>query len=500
VSKLLERLADLQIRRSFVILLLAAVISAGSLPFIRDLGLDSRFIALLPESSPSVEDLDKVRDRVRGLSALTVAVQSPSKDVDAMRRFIGDLVKRLEELPPDEIGIIDWNIGTYDEFVRERKHLYASLDLLERLRDALEERHDQERLKNNPLWVDLLEDDERENLDDILDELETESDRGEERSEKFPDGYYQHEDGDLIAMFIRSDVGSDPNTAGRIIDHVQAEIDGLNPTSYAPDLKLTLSGDVIMAEEEQQAIARELLLATTLTVTIVLLLVVLFFGRPRAVVLLGAGLVPPVLVSFAVADITVDSLNASTAFLGSIIIGNGVNPNIIWLSRYFEERRRGSDVRDAVLEAHQNTWLATMIASGAAALAYGSLMITDFRGFRDFGIIGGVGMVLCWVSAIAVLPAAVAAYERFRPFPVGEERKRQWGRYADAFAAVAERAPRGVVAVSLVLSLLSVVLVTYAVIQDPFEYDFSKLRSVREEGNSEARLVQWRVNDILASH
>ena len=500
MSHFLEKLAGLQTRRPFVILLLAAVISAASLPFIRELGLDSRFIALLPDNYPSVQDLDEVRDRVRGLSALTVAVQSPSKDVEAMRRFIRDLVERLEELPVDEIGIVDWNVGAYDDFVREHKHLYASLDLLERLRDALEERHDREVLKNNPFWIDLEEDDERESLDDILDELETESERGEERSEKFPDGYYQHADGDLIAIFIRSEVGSDPNTAGRIIDRVRAEIDALNPTSYAPDLRLTLSGDVIMAEEEQQAIARELLFATTLTVTIVLLLVVLFFGRPRAVVFLGAGLIPPVLVSFAVADVTVDSLNASTAFLGSIIIGNGVNPNIIWLSRYFEERRRGLDVGGAILGAHQNTWLATMIASSAAALAYGSLMITDFRGFRDFGIIGGVGMILCWVSAITVLPAAVAAYERFRPFPAGKERRRQWGHYADVFAAVAKRAPRGVAAVSVVLSLLSVVAVTYAVIQDPFEFDFSKLRSVREESNSEARSVQGRVNAILASH
>ena len=264
--------------------------------------------------------------------------------------------------------------------------------------------------------------------------------------------------------------------------------------------RVTLSGDVIIAEEEQQAIARELVLATTITVATVLLLIVLFFGRPRSIVLLGAGLVPPVLASFAVADITMGSLNASTAFLGSIIIGNGVNPNIIWLSRYFEERRRGSGVHDAILKAHQNTWLATMIASGAAALAYGSLMITDFRGFRDFGIIGGVGMVLCWVSAITVLPSAVSAYERFRPFPAGKKEKRQRGHYADAFAAVAGRVPRSVVAVSVMLSLLSAVLVTYTIIQDPFEYDFRNLRSVREEGHSEARLVQWRVNDILASH
>ncbi|MFA9469895.1 MAG: RND family transporter [Deltaproteobacteria bacterium] len=495
----IEKLADFQTRRPFVILLLAAVISVVSFFFARNLGLDSRFIALLPEDRPSVQDLDEVRERVRALSSLTVAVQSPSGDVEAMRRYVRDLAARLEELPPDEVGVVDWNVGAYDDFVRDHKHLYASLDILERLRDALQDRHDTERLKNNPLWVDLLEDDEREDIDDILDELEAESDEGEEKSQKFPDGYYQHEDGDLVAMFVRSQIGGDANAAGRIIGRAQAEIDNLNPTSYGPDLKVTLSGDVIIADEEQQAIAEELILATAITVTTVLLLIVLFFGRPRSVVLLGAGLVPAVLATFAVADFTVDSLNTSTAFLGSIIIGNGVNPNIIWLSRYFEERRRGSDVHDALLGAHQNTWLATMIASGAAALAYGSLMITEFRGFRDFGIIGGVGMVFCWVSAMLVLPAAVAAYERFRPFPVGKERMRRWGHYSDAFAAIAGRIPRSVVAASLVLSLLSAVLVTYAFLQDPFEYDFRNLRSVREEGHSEARRVQWHVNDILSS-
>jgi hypothetical protein len=500
MTGVLEKLADFQTRRPIVILLLAALISVVSWFFVRNLGLDSRFIALLPESSPSVQDLEAVRDRVQGLSALTVAVQSPSKDVAAMRAFIGDLAKRLEALPSEEIGVIDWNVGAYDEFVREHKHLYASLDLLERLRDRLEERHDRERLKNNPLWIDFEEGDERETVEDVLDELDAETERGEEKSEKFPDGYYQHADGDLIAMFVRSDIGGDANAAGRTIDLVRAEIDALDPSSYAPDLKVTLSGEVIIAKEEQQAIARELVLTTTITVTFVLLLIMLFFGRPRSVVLLGVGLVPPVLASFAVAQVTVGSLNASTAFLGSIIIGNGVNPNIIWLSRYFEERRGGFGVRDAVLRAHKNTWLATMIASGAAALAYGSLMITDFRGFRDFGIIGGAGMVFCWLSAITVLPSAAAAYERFRPLPVGKSRKRRWGNYADAFATVAERVPRAVVMGSVVLSILSAVLVIHAIVRDPFEYDFRNLRSVREEGHSEARLVQWRVNEIVASH
>lgn len=500
MSGFLESLSRFQVRRPFVILGAALVVSIVSASFARHLGLDSRFIALLPENRPSVQDLERVQDRVRGLSALTIAVQSPSGDVEAMRAFIRDLASRLEALPVDEIGVVDWNVGAYDDFVRDHKHLYASLDLLERLRDALEERRDREVLKKNPFWIDLQEDDERESLEDVLDELEEESERGEEKSEKFPDGFYQHEEGDLIALFIRSEIGSDANAAGRLIERTNEQVEALNPASYGPDLTVTFSGDVIIAEEEQQAIARELVLATTLTVATVLLLIVLFFGRPRSIVLLGTGLIPPVLASFAVADLTVDSLNTSTAFLGSIIIGNGVNPNIIWLSRYFEERRGGHAVQDSVFRAHDNTWLATMIASGAAALAYGSLMITDFRGFRDFGIIGGVGMVFCWISAITILPAAVAAYERFRPFPTNNRSEGRWGGYANAFAAVAERAPRRVVAVSIALSAVAIALTVHAVIQDPFEYDFRNLRSVREEGHSEARRVQWRVNDILASH
>ena len=253
----LEKLADIQSRRPFAILLIAVVISVVSFFFARNLGLDSRFIALLPENQPSVQDLERVRDRVRGLSSLTVAVQSPSGDVEAMRKFVRDLAAKLEALPSEEIGVVDWNVGAYDEFVREHKHLYASLDLLERLRDALEERRDREVLKNNPFWIDFEEEDEKESIDDVLDELEAESERGEEKSERFPDGYYQHAEGDLVALFVRSEISSDANAAGRVIDRTLAEIDALDPTSYAPDLKITLSGNVIIAEEEQQAMMEQ---------------------------------------------------------------------------------------------------------------------------------------------------------------------------------------------------------------------------------------------------
>ena len=48
--------------------------------------------------------------------------------------------------------------------------------------------------------------------------------------------------------------------------------------------------------------------------------------------------------------------------------------------------------------AHRGTWRPTLTAAAAAAGSYGSLLITEFRGFREFGIIGGAGMVICWVG------------------------------------------------------------------------------------------------------
>ena len=55
---------------------------------------------------------------------------------------------------------------------------------------------------------------------------------------------------------------------------------------------------------------------------------------------------------------------------------------------------------------------ATAAAALAAGTAYLSLAATPFRGFRDFGIIGGMGMACCWISAYTVLPAALAFVER----------------------------------------------------------------------------------------
>src|SRR5262249_46960106 len=122
--------------------------------------------------------------------------------------------------------------------------------------------------------------------------------------------------------------------------------------------------------------------------------------------------------AFGLSYFLVGHLNANTAFLGSIVVGNGINVPIIIVARYLEERRGGLPVEVAIHVGLRRTLAGTFIPAVAAGLAYLSLALTNFRGFKDFGIIGGIGMAFCWVSAILLLPPLLATVESWRSLKV----------------------------------------------------------------------------------
>lgn len=493
-DRVFERLAKLQFRRAGTFALLGTLIAALSLPLVADLGLNSDFEALLPEDKPSVIDLDRIRDRVGGFNTLTIAIES--EDLDAMQRFAGDLVPRLERLPRDLVHFTDWNISAYEDFVWEHRQLYASLADLEQARDDLDERLDYERIKSNPFYVQL-DDYEPPDPREILERIRNKAEEGKEEMEKYPGGYYVHPDRDLLAIFIRSDLGAgDAAGIAHLISSIDSQVEALDPSKYAPDLTVEYAGNLVVSGEEHQALKNDLIAAVVLTIALVLLAILIFFRSWRAPLILGGALAVPVIVTFGFAELAVDYLNTSTAFLGSIVIGNGINPSIIWLARYFEERRRGQGTAEAIVRTHQGVWLATLTASFAAAIAYGSLVITEFRGFHDFGVIGAVGMVLCWLGATLLLPAIVVLNERVRPL-VRDSGTTSKNFYGALFARLAFLSPRATLWLSAMVSIVALGFIGSAVASDPFEYDFRNLKSVRE-GSTRARLINNRVGEIAS--
>lgn len=491
----LARLAEFQYQRAGLVLLIAVAISAGSLLLVRKLTLDPSFVALLPENKPSVQDLETLGDRVGGLKTLAIAVNSPSGDLEGMQRFIRAAAPRVGALDGLGIRSVDYTLGTYDDFVYEHRHLYAPLDDLEEIRDALQERVDFEKMRRNPFMV-RLDDEEPESPEAILDRMQGRVQESQARLERYPGGLYITPEHDFGVFFVRCDFkGGDNQGPAALIRAVTAELEAVNPSSFGADLTTELAGNVIVSREEHDAILQEVSVAGGLTLVLSMIAILIFFRRPRVVPILGVSLVVPVLVTFAYAQLTVGALNTSTAFLGSIVFGNGVNPMIMWLARYFEERRAGQGVLEAMKTTHVGTWAGTLAAAATAATAYGSLIATDFRGFHDFGIIGSAGQLLAWCSMLLLVPAATALWERHRPLPISTV---QGG--TNVFGAFVWRVvsfrPAIIVALSALIGISSVGIVAYAVAHDPLEYDFRKLRSDRT-GSSRAGEINKRVSALM---
>jgi predicted exporter len=138
-----------------------------------------------------------------------------------------------------------------------------------------------------------------------------------------------------------------------------------------------------------------------------------------------------------------------------------------------EARRKGLAVEDSLTEAVWGARTGTLVAALAAGVAYGSLVITQFRGFRQFGAIGGIGMVLCWAVTFLLMPPLVAWLDRDqrtapRPAPHA-------GRLMGPIARLVGRRPRTLVAAGALLTAGAIAVLPF--IDSGFlESDFSRLR------------------------
>jgi predicted RND superfamily exporter protein len=245
--------------------------------------------------------------------------------------------------------------------------------------------------------------------------------------------------------------------------------------AYAPGMKVGLTGDVAISAEEMAALVQDLTLSSVLVVVAVFLAIVLFYGWTRSIPALFLPLALAAVYAFGLASLPpfrITELNSNTAFLGSIIIGNGINFGIIQLARYLESRRQGKTVEEALVIALWGTRWGTLSAALAAGVAYASLVAMQFRGFRQFGVIGGLGMAFAWGTTVVLMPPLLARLDRGRHAP---RVRRVSGRLVGAIARAVGVRPWVFAGVALVLTAGAVWEVRHFG-RDQLEFDFSRLR------------------------
>ncbi|HET9952908.1 MAG TPA: MMPL family transporter [Polyangiaceae bacterium] len=503
LPRVLRELARLQAAAPwrFIICAVLSLVPAGWAA--SRLGFKSDFAELLPDNKDSVIEMRRVSARLPGASTLSLVAQiDDGSKRQALRTFVDRLVPELLALGPEWVGSVDYGVKETRAFFEKNQILYAEVDELRRVRDQVVERYDYEVAKAQGT---LLESEPgevpppitRESIEKTLSERKAQA---AAQADAYPGGYYESQDGTYIAVLIRT-----PVSGRAAVDELRRRVEGvvrkLEPKRIDPSMHVDYTGDVITSREEYDAIVRDLGEVGASGVAGVLLSVLLFFWRVRTVLTMGATLLVGLGWTFGLTYWTIGYLNSSTGFLVSIIAGNGINYGIMYMARYVEARRdEALSVEDAVMVAHRDSWIPTLASAATAALAYGSLMVTDFRGFKHFGIIGAYGMLLCWLVTYLFMPPIFAASEHVWPAfkrASGDNRARARGYYGVLFSKLATAAPRGTALVGLVLGLASLGLGVRYFLSDPMEYNMKKVRTDDPPNESGARALSHRVDAVV---
>lgn len=458
------------------VLLVAAAVALTAVWLSSRLQLRTAFTELLPERDPAVVALKRAGGRVGDLNLLSVGIRSP--DRAANLAYAQALTEHLRRLPPSEVSLVVYHLRDLQEFFRDNRWLYASPADLEAIRDRL---RGEILRRKNPLVV---------SLDDDAGGDQAASDEALRRrldhtplADRFPDGYFVR--GDVAWVLVLPAGGLLGEHAGEaLVRAVDSFVAAHPPASFHPAMRVQSLGPVIVGLENRRAIENDVIGVTVVCTLLVGLSLVLYFRQLRSVplIVVSAGL--GTAVAFAAGELAFGYLNTSTAFLGSIILGNGINHSIVLLSRFMELVRAGAGVdaspggppsRAAILEALRaaiaGTARGTFTAALAAAAAYLSLTLTNFRGFSQFGVMAAVGSLACWASAYTVLPAWLAwrsghghLVARRAPLSLGP------------LGTLLSRRASTVVALSaLVTAGAGLGLRHFA--RAPFEYDFRRLRA-----------------------
>lgn len=394
-----KRFSDLTLARPWVTLLLALATGALALYVSSFLRVDTRFSSLIPDDAPELLELNELQDKAGGTTELVIAVEGA--DPPRKMAFARDVVSRLRSKPWIHRADVEFPI----DFFLDRRLLLLSARQLDELREAVEEELERARARANPLYVDLEGPGRGPKHWAEVDR--TSSFGGHDLLKRT----YESQDGRYL--FVRvTPLGTSYDMGGgkALLAGIKAVVQEAGPERSG--VRIRYAGGLLINQEQNDRMTQDMARASVIALVLILLLMTLYVRRVTAPIVIAVPLTLGVTVALAITELVIGQLNLVSGFLVSALFGLGVEYEIHLYLRYLELLDGGCDRRDAMREAISKTLRGCITSALTTAAAAFSMAISSFRGYREYGLILGMGVLVALVVTFAVLPPLAVLLDR----------------------------------------------------------------------------------------
>ena len=500
----LERWVGLCARRPLAALSLTLALAAASVALALTLRVNTNQLEMISATSRQVRDIHRVTDMIGGAGQLTVALRGARPE--ALKAAAVDLAEHLRRDEGERVREASYQLPT--AFLLERAALFMETPDLEELRRRVRTKLADAKRRADPFFFEIEPTPPVElKVDDLL------SKYGRVGKKRVSDDFYlsvgegsSETPGAMVLVQVKPRWDSNElERTGALVADIRAWLSGRalraggeGALRFVEDYSPAPSADPLVVEfgftgtyqtnyDDSFQIKDSLAPVSVWAFAGVLLTLLLFFGRHIfAVALVLSGLLIGLAVTFGWAALTIGELNMITSILGGILMGLGIDFGIHLLYRFREELARHERLEEALAVTLRGAGVASLVSGLGTAAAFASLMLSDFKGFSQFGFLAGSGVFLIGAVMYVWVPAMVMWVERGAP-----GRARRWlgaGEVsAQEGAAQAGGAARGLPRAGLIAAVsggLALALSSLAP-NAPFEYN---TRALMVEGIPSVRL------------
>ncbi len=458
-----ERIVHYVYHHHVGIILVALAVSVLSGYLASQLDIKADPADLLPDDYISVRELNRIKERVGGIGPLMVVITGD--ELTASIQFLNALADSLEQSPL--LSSVIRGRTEEVEFLSDNRLLYMDLQDLQELQQRVHDKVELEKLKRSPLYVGFDEEEDPLDVSDLEAKYSHADLTGFER-----DYYMTAEANGVILRVYPTGVITDVKFTQRLLHDIRQTVDHIGPKRFHPSLEVTFSGSFKNASNQYNVVLRDLKSTALYAFLGVLVLISVYFRQVLSPLFIVLPLLMSLSWTFGLTWIVIGNLNQITVCLFAILFGLGIDFGIHIFARYREARRRGLDTEAALVETVCHTGSALSTTAVTTAVAFFSLLFSDFKGFSEFGFIVGAGILFSLVAMLIICPAFIVLVERLRLIRLKQKSVPQH---------LVRRGRYPVPHLTIILGLLATGYSLYHIKELGFEYDFKQLRPDTQE-------------------
>ncbi len=374
---------------------------------------------LIPQNLPAVRATKQLIDMTGTVGFLLIPLIG--KDLNHVKAVADELAPRIAALP--EIKRVTYTQDV--AFVRERMALFVKTPDLKEAYKRIRKKIRAIANKNNPFAIELST--KKDTPLDLSDILRKYTHIGKK---DITDPYYVDINKEAVLLVIKPNGLSTDQVFLRHLMIVMNDVmQGYNAHNnngavlkenyggFAAGATITYgyTGGFKTNLDDSESLKEAIIPTGAFALVGILLYLLYALRRPSQIAIITGTLILSVLMSFAACEIVIGELNTITAVLAAILMGLGIDYGIHFMYRFREEFSTLNTLEAAIERTLLHSGSASFGAATTTAASLYILTTSEFRGFSDFGIIAGTGVLLSFALMYVVTPTVYVLMDSINP-------------------------------------------------------------------------------------